>query len=363
MHDWLRFGLVLFAALLAINAAARSDLTRFDPWPPDETRLSAAGVERIEAFLDQHGSSSFLIVFQGKLAYQYGDIHKKHLIHSIRKPLLSLLFGPAVAAGQIDLDQTVATLDLAETATPFTEQELNATVAELLQSRSGIYLPAAAETEQMAAARPPRGSHAPGEAYYYNNWSFNSLGSVFEQQTGQTIYDAFHQTLAQPLGMTRYMHHTGSFTRQGRNDEALILDGLDGFYLLEAEQSRHPAYHFRLSAHDLALIGQLLVNNGEWNGQQLIRSDWIERSTDCYSVINENLDGGRSLCYGMMWEVVRNANDETLSFMHTGLGRHMLYVYPSAQLLLVHRVDTEGDYTFPSGIVQQLIGLTIGALN
>ena len=358
-----RIGLILAAGLLTACAATTPDQERFQAWSDETSPLSEAGVERIQRFLEQHGSSSFLIVYQGKVAYRYGDIHKKHLIHSIRKPLLSLLYGPAVASGQIDLDETVATLNLDEPSTPFTELEQRATVTELLQSRSGIYLPAAAETERMAESRPERGSHQPGEAYYYNNWSFNSAGTVFEQKTGRSIYEAFNETLAKPLGMTSYTHQTTFFTRDGDNDDVLELDGLDGFYVLEPSRSRHPAYHFRLSAHDLALIGQLVVNDGEWNGEQLIPADWIKQSTGCYSMLNENLGGGRSLCYGMMWEVVQREDGEAISFVHTGLGTHMLYVYPGAQLILVHRVDTEDDYTVPNGRVHQLIGLTIGAFN
>ena len=39
----------------------------------------------------------------------------------------------------------------------------------------------AAETPAMKAARPERGSHAPGTFWYYNNWDFNVLGTVFEK--------------------------------------------------------------------------------------------------------------------------------------------------------------------------------------
>ncbi|MEN1729229.1 MAG: serine hydrolase, partial [Pseudomonadota bacterium] len=335
-------GVILSIVLLTACATSEPQLDRFESWTAEENRLSAAGVDRIQAFLEENGSSSFLIVYQGKVAYQYGDIHKKHLIHSIRKPLLSLLYGLAVASGQIDLDETVATLNLEEPGVPFSSQERGATVAQLLQSRSGIYLPAAAETANMAETRPERGSHAPGDAYYYNNWSFNAVGTVFEQKTGQSIYDAFNETFAQPLGMTRYTHQIDSFTLEsGAGDEALQLGGLDGFYLLEPDRSRHPAYHFRLSAHDLALIGQLVANDGEWNGEQLIPREWIEQSTDCYSLINENLGGGRSLCYGMMWETVQNENGEPISFVHTGLGAHMLYVNPMHQNQISAGVDIE----------------------
>ncbi len=162
--------------------------------------------------------------------------------------------------------------------------------------------------------------------------------------------------------MTGYGNRITSFTLTEGDGSDLPLDGLDGFYLLEPAKSRHPAYHFRLSAHDLALIGQLLVNDGTWNGEVLLPADWIRQTTDCTSVLNDNAGGGRSICYGMMWEVVRQ-NGKTSAFLHTGLGVHMIYVHPGAELVLIHRVDTEGDYRFPRGRVPQLIGLSFRAFN
>lgn len=42
----------------------------------------------------------------------------------------------------------------------------------------------------MKDARPPRGSHPPGTFWYYNNWDFNVLGTIFIQLTGEDIFQA-----------------------------------------------------------------------------------------------------------------------------------------------------------------------------
>ncbi len=347
-----------FIAVAILQGCATSTESRFDTW--DESPLSPDGIARLESFFEDTGTSSYLLLYQGKVAYSYGDIHKPHLIHSMRKPLMSLLYGSAVESGQVDLNETLATLGLEEDGVAFTTNEMQATVAHLLQSRSAIYLPAAAETEQMSASRPKRDSHTPGEQYYYNNWSFNSVGTLFEKKTGQGIYDAFNERLAEPLGMLDYRNRIGSISLADIEGDDLPIEGLDGFYYVEPEQSRHAAYHFRLSSHDLGLIGQMLANGGTWNGQQVISSDWIKKSTDCYSVTNDDIGGGRSLCYGMMWEVTRS-NGQLSSFSHTGLGAHMLLVHPGADLVMVHRVDSESNDDVKSGRMPRLIGLTFGA--
>jgi hypothetical protein len=46
-------------------------------------------------------------------------------------------------------------------------------------SRSGVYHEAAAEAQVMINTRPDRGSHTHGTFFYYNNWDFNVLGTIF----------------------------------------------------------------------------------------------------------------------------------------------------------------------------------------
>jgi len=57
-------------------------------------------------------------------------------------------------------------------------------VRMLLEARSGVYHAALYETPAMAKQRPARGSHEPGTFWYYNNWDFNALGTIYEHATG-----------------------------------------------------------------------------------------------------------------------------------------------------------------------------------
>ena len=345
----------------AVHPAPQS---RFDSWPDTENPITSEGRERINAFLEDSGSSSALVLYQGRVVYQYGDIHTKSLIHSIRKAVLGVLYGELIESGAVRLDERVGDLGLAEFNVPLSDVEAGATVEELLQSRSGIYLPAAAETDAMAERRPERGVHEPGEAYYYNNWSFNALGALFEMRSPLTIYEAFNAQLAEPLEMTSFKGEIGRLVLEADAEDLErlppSLSTVDGFYLSEPEKSRHPAYHFRLSTHDLALIGQLLAQGGVWNEQRLVSEAWIDRITKCRSVLNENIGGGRSLCYGMMWTVVKRGG-ETVSFSHTGEGVHLISVHPRSNLVIVHRAPTEDPDFVRKNPPSRLIGIVFGA--
>ncbi len=290
-----RILLLPVASALLLTACATSDpgLQHAESSNP----ISFAKRAELDRFLDEIGSQSLLILKDGKIAYQYGDTHQRLAIHSIRKAVLSSLIGIAVSKGQIDLDATLAELDIDDVEPSLTEQEKQARVIDLLRSRSGVYHDSAANSPGMLANRPQRGAHSPGEYFYYNNWDFNALGGILEQATGQSIYDLFDEQLAQPLGMLDWQGEVITLYP----DDTEFPD-TDGFYQHEPEQSKFPAYHFRLSAHDLALYGQLMLQKGQWHGEQIVPAEWIKQSIQPQSEFIPQAN----LHYGMLWIVRLN---------------------------------------------------------
>jgi CubicO group peptidase (beta-lactamase class C family) len=341
---------IVLSLLLAFAALpARAD-DAFERITPEQAGYSREGLDRLRQTLRDAGSDSLLLLHDGKVFFEHGDIRRKLLLHSMRKPLLNALYGIHEARGDIALDATLAQLGIDDIPPALTAAERQARLEDLLKSRSGVYHPAAAESEGMAASRPPRGSHAPGSHYYYNNWDFNVAGHALERAMGERLYDAFDREIARPLGMRDYRNRIVI----APTDAHATDPDADGYYRYERDKSRYPAWHFRMSAHDLALFGQLYLQRGQWQGRQLVPAAWIARSTRPYSI--ENAEYG--LAYGMLWNVlVPESADGTPSFYHTGVGVHMLGVYPKHRLVMVHRVDTERDYRFDEGSLYRIIRL------
>ncbi len=326
----------------------------FEPIRPEEVGFSSERLDSLGAFLEMAGSSSLLILVDGKLAYQWGDIDKKHTVHSIRKSLLNSIFGIYVDNGTIDLNATMKDLNIDDIQPALTEIEKLATVADVLKSRSGIYHASAATSAGMLRGIPERGTSKPGEKFAYNNWDFNMAGHILEQSTGKSLYDLFHTHIAKPLGMG----FENNISTLRNPTESTPIPNSDGFYQYEDDKSKYPAYHFRLSARDLALYGQLFLDGGEWNGKQIISKEWIEKSTTPYSIKNERYGIG----YGMLWNVLYpTATRKFKSFYHTGVGVHMLGVYPASKLVLIHRVDTEKEFRFTEGDYYKMISMVWGA--
>ncbi|MDX1409770.1 MAG: serine hydrolase, partial [Saprospiraceae bacterium] len=282
------------------------------PWmqyaTPEEAGWSGDLIEEAWEFADEIGSAAFMLIYDGKVVAQHGDITRRFMCHSVRKSLLSALYGIYVGNGAINLDRTLADLGV-DDVHQLTEQEKSATIRDMLKARSGVFHPAAYETEAMKLSRPARGSHPPNTFWYYNNWDFNTSCAILMQHTGKDFFKDFKEKIADPVGMQDFRLS-------------------DTYYHLEAEHSQYPAYPFRMSARDLARIGQLFLQQGEWNGQQLLPADWIEESTTPYSYNTRREGQG----YAYMWWTGLYGNAHALGLQLLIAGERLLSIELFRQL-------------------------------
>ena len=270
----------------------------------------------IHEYADSIHSSAVMIIQGGEVIDQWGDFDKKISSYSVRKSLISALYGIYSAEGVIDVNETLEQLGIDDSPDPLTKEERQARVVDLLRARSGVYHPVDFETDFMKKTRPTRGSHARGTFWYYNNWDFNALGTILEKKSGLKIGEAFYQRIAKPIGMQDF--EPGDV------------------YHLGGPISIHSAYAFEITARDLARFGLLYLNHGRWNGKQ--------KSTHASEMIriNGNDEGG----YEYLWWVEYGGvhfPEATLSGMFSarGAGGHYLLVVPSLDLIIVHRTDNE----------------------
>jgi len=288
-------------------------------------------------------TTACLVIYQGKVLYYWGEIERKFDVYSIRKSLLSALYGIHVSEGNIELSSTLGELGINDYPDTLSDVEKTATVRMLLQARSGIYIEAAYESDALKASRPQRHSHDPGKYWYYNNWDSNVLGTIFEQETGKKIHEEFNNLIASPTGMEDYAVSDGSYFYEGA--------------------STHPAYLFRMTTLDMARFGLLYLQNGAWNGTQIIPEEWIQESTESYS--DAGIDGG----YGYMWWVSVDSrhyptvNVPTGTYSARGYGGNHIVIVPEMDIVIIHRVETEINEPFNKSNFGWLLHLIFDAKN
>lgn len=292
---------------------------------PADAGFSADALEGARRFFENRRGAAFILVSGGAVVAAWGDVHRRFLTHSMRKSFLSALYG--VFADEIVLDLQLDSLGI-DDAPPLTAQERRARVVDLLESRSGVYHPAAAEATEMSEARPRRGAYAPGTHWWYNNWDFNVAGTVFRLSTGRDIFAAFDERIAKPLGMQDYRP-------------------IDGSNYYERDKSLHPAYTFRMSTRDLARFGLLFARNGRWRDEQVVPGRWVAMSTTAHSETDLGEEYGTG--YGYMWWV-----DGDEGFSARGYGGHVLAVYPKLDLVMVVRADTYHDHFLTNRAISRL---------
>lgn len=333
----------LFGLLVFLASCDKTPKSGFTYAEPETKGYSSQKLALLKEHLEKSGSSSMMIMVDGAIVFEWGETSKKHTIHSIRKALLNSLVGIAIEQGKIDTSLTLKQLGINDIEPKLSENEQQAKIIDLLKSRSGVYHNAAAVSEGMLRDMPERNSFAPGEHYYYNNWDFNTIGAILEMQTGKSIYDLFNEEIAIPLGMKDYKGKYFTYT-DGESSEDLNFTDEDGFYQYENTKSKYPAYHFRMSARDLMLYGQLYLNYGSWDGNQIVPKEWIDVSTKPYSNLQNYVKRG------ILWSVIVSKDDtKRNSFFHSGVGIHCLGVYPNLDMVFVHRVDTENKSNYNEG--------------
>ena len=298
---------------------------RWEVLEPSVAGWSADLLDKARAYAAASGSSAVMIVQHGRVIAEWGDTQRRTDVASVRKSLLSGLFGIAIEEGRVKLSDTLAKLGINDKPPGLTPSELQATLADVLTSRSGVYHPIDLEPAAVAEQRPPRGGHAPGQFWFYNNWGFNAAGTIYEKISGSGIFTAFKERIADRIGMQDF--------------------SLEACEYGESKVSLHRHYAFRLSARDLARFGLLHARDGRWNGQQVVPASWVRDSVKPLADTRNVYFPGRG--YGYMWWSGFGsvwAPTVTLpqgSFFALGFGSQFLFVVSAHDLVVVHTVDLE----------------------
>jgi len=291
---------------------------------PDPTRAgwSAAGLDSVQALASRMPTSGLMVVEGGRVVTTYGDLTVQSYLASVRKSVLSMLYGIAIERGRIDTSRTLAALGIDDHG-GLLPGERDATIQDLLAARSGVYHEASYAGDDLASA-PPRGSRRHGTQYLYSNWDFNVLGTIYEQLDGRNVYDALEADLVRPIGMQDW-----------RRD----LQRKEG----DTTRSIHRAYPMWFTTRDMARIGLLMLRGGNWAGRQIVPADWVRASTRAVTPVNQMFPSARRrgrFGYGYLWWVFDGAwNSGVYEGAYTGIGAvgQFITVIPKLDLVVAHK--------------------------
>ncbi len=295
----------------------RAELATYG-WSPEILQKATAYIR------DDSHTTGLVVVDRGRVVYQYGDIQELSYVASVRKSILSMLYGYWVENGTIKLDTTLEELNIDDIG-GLLPIEKKATIGHVITARSGVYHPASYSGDDLAEA-PARGSQKPGSYMLYSNWDFNVAGAIFEQLTKRDIYDELQAQLAIPLQFE-------DWDRSAQHKEG------------DLTISKYPAYPIWVSTRDMARIGYLMLHEGQWNGRQVISREWAKRIVSVVTPVQEMNPARRKdgyFGYGYMWWVwdgPKAAGPFKGAYSAVGAVGQWITVFPSLNLVVAHKTN------------------------
>jgi CubicO group peptidase (beta-lactamase class C family) len=332
-----------------------------DPFPgttwetrtPEEVGLDPARLEELNTYLEGTDSNCVAVIKDGYLVderyWHETDGETNQEIFSASKSTTSTLVGIAEEQGYLDIEQPASDFITEWQGTPSED----VTIKNLLSNDSGRYYDVETDYMRMAAGSPDRTEfaisldqqHPPGEHWEYNNSAIQTLEAVIERSTGQDMEEFAQANLLEPIGMS------SSISR---------------------DQAGNPAAFMGVQAGclDMARFGYLFLQEGNWDGEQVVPAEWVAEATGAPSQdLNSaygylwwrNADGGwilpavGGLSDGVFWE-----GAPLDAYAALGLGNQIILVLPSENMVVARagptgRNDSAANQSTSVGRVAELV--------
>ncbi|MGX9463064.1 serine hydrolase domain-containing protein [Shewanella sp. A14] len=225
-----------------------------------------------EAFLNRRATTALLVLKDDKITYEQYFLgtksDDKRISWSMAKSFVSILFGMQVDAGNIDIEKTVGFYlpELAKSGYGKVK------VKHVLQMSSGVkwnedYQDFYSDINKMGRVLAIGGSldqmtselineSAPGKAFHYVSMDTHVIGMILRRVTDKSLVELLQQNIWNTIGMES-----------------------DAYWLTDSQGTAFALGGLNVTTRDYARFGRLLLNNGEYNGKQIISAEWIKAAT------------------------------------------------------------------------------------
>ncbi|WP_036985074.1 serine hydrolase domain-containing protein [Prolixibacter bellariivorans] len=272
--------------------------------------------------------------------YGYNRTHL-HPIHSCTKSVTSLLLGIALNRhNKMDVDQPVFSFFPQYDSLKTPEKE-KITLKHVLTMTPGF-----TDEDDFDAHSPDEEAQkilslpmvsAPGEKFKYNGNCTNLMGDIIYSLENKQADELAQEVLFNKLGISNF---------EWERENGVVRCASD----------------LRMLPGDMAKIGLLVLNNGNWNGEQIVPKEWIAESTQPHVAESPFFDYGyqwwcRSKSNRSWWKhPVHGSRDEHDMFLALGYGGQYIMVIRDLNMVVV---ATSSDYNEENGMAHQKVPMVI----
>ena len=350
---------LLLMALVSLSPAADSRPVHADALTDElrnlEQRVSSGSLGNVHSVLViQKGRLTAEWYFQGTderrgrtLGVVKFTADSLHDVRSISKSVMSILVGLAIADGKIkSLDEPILNYfpEYGDLRTP---ERMKIRLRDVISMTSGLHwdertypytdernsetaMDRVADRYRFILSQPI--DAAPGTRFNYSGGSVALIAAVIARAIGEPIDAYARQRLFEPLGIVQF---------EWLRDAAGIPIAASGL---------------RLRSRDMATIGQMMLQNGRWNGVQLVPAEWVTQSTSPRTQLKGDTRCG--LQYGYLWWLgALCLGEERIPLVFaSGNGGQYIWIVPSLELVIV---TTAGLYNVPLDPLEDKIAIPI----
>lgn len=260
---------------------------------------------------ESHTVRSMLVIKNDTLLYEfYGQkttASDLNASFSVAKSFTSALVGIAISEGYIKSVHDKVTEYLPELKDVTGAEKLE--VEHLLNMTSGfkLKLPTMVKlyygNDVLKTLKTIEFAHEPGTYQEYINLNVQLLGIILHRATGMVPSEYLSEKLWKPI----HACSDALWTRDRNGEDK-------NFCCMGA------------TALDYAKFGRLYLNNGNWNGTQVVPAEWVQRS------VSRDTTNGSSFGYNYLWHIGEAAYGDYLA---DGMYKQQIYVQPSKKVVIV----------------------------
>ena len=303
----------------------------------ENQNINRSVIENVHASLDSYPINAEVIIRNGVMVDEYYkdgyDENSVFTLQSTSKSVTSAILGIAIDKGYIEgVDVPISTYfpQILESGSEYKNQ---ITIWHLLTHTTGLEASDTANWNEWLASdnwvdyvlNSPAVSR-PGTVFNYFTGNTHLLSAIIQEATGQTAYEFGKEYLFDKLDMDSVECTT---------DPQGISDGGNGF---------------AMNIYDMAKFGQLYLNNGVWEGEQIISSEWIEQST----TLQFDRSSG-SADYGYQWWVRTFGDQNYPAYFAQGHFGQYIFVVPDLELVVAFTSHYEGSTSIYWQYMNQIV--------
>lgn len=296
-----------------------------------ETFQSNPKISNLDAFLSDTDTQAFLVIQNDTVIYErYFKGYQRDSIvtsFSVAKSFDSALIGIAIQEGYIKSVNDAIT-DYIPELTKRDPRFKDIQIRDLLMMASGLRynsdrplsfgddnLTYGYDDLRHLALTETEINEKPGVTFLYNNYNPLLLGMILERATGRSVTTYLQEKIWTPLNME-----------------------FDGSWSMDAEQNGFEKMESGINARaiDFAKFGRLYLNNGNWNGTQIVPAEWVAVSTQDNGLIKDT-----PIYYGYMWWGEK-CNPDSQDYLAMGDYGQFIYVSPAKDLIIVRNGESFG---------------------